>query len=78
MKDKTHSMNRGFSGAPEKGFERLPDSEVPQRRKYKAEQLKDGNMYDDKALMDYENCDGDEPGTDVGGFLPRNNYSDRF
>lgn len=78
MKDKTHSMNRGHGGAPEQGFERIPDSEVPQRKKYKSEQLKDAGLLNDSALMDYENVDGDEPGVEWGGFLKRNNYSDRY
>lgn len=78
MKDKTHAMNRGFDGAPESGFEKISDSEVPRRRKYKTEQLKDAHLLGNQALTDYENPHGSDEGTDNGGFLPRNNYSDRY
>lgn len=78
MKDKTHTMNMGYSAQEAAdGFERLADGSVPQRRKYKREQLKDAGLLNDKALSEFENQDGDE-GASSPGFLPRNNYSDRF
>lgn len=79
MKIKVHDMNRGYSSEEaSEGFERISDSQVPQRRRYKDEQLKDAGLLHDEALRKFENQDGDEPGVDLGGFLPRSNYSDRF
>lgn len=77
MKDKTHAMNRGHGGA-DKGYETIPDSEVPTRKKYKDRQMRCAGLLDDTALSEYENRDGDEGAEDLGGFLPRNNYSERY
>ena len=48
MKDKTHAMNRGFSGASEKGYEKLPDGEMASTRDRKKRQLKWANLDDTK------------------------------
>lgn len=77
MKDKTHAMNRGHGGA-DKGYETIPDAEVPRRRQYKREQMRDAHLLGNEGLQEYENADGSDEGTERGGFLPRNNYSDRF
>jgi hypothetical protein len=78
MKDKTDAMNRGHGNAPEKGYESIPDSEVPKRRVYKNDQLKGAGLLDNKALQ-YQEDMNDEYGNDeIGGFLPRNNFHDRF
>ena len=39
--------------------------------------MRQGNLAENAALQKYENPQGDGGGTDVGGFLKRNNYSDR-
>lgn len=78
MKDKTHAMNRGHGGAPEKGFERIADGEVPQRRAYKKNQLQDAGLFDNDGRINVEEEWGCESADNRGGFLPRNNTSDRF
>ena len=78
MKDKTQSMNSGISGAgAEKGYEKIPNSEMATRRDRKDRQLKWANLEDNKALMDYENYTNADNDWLNGGFLPRNNYEDR-
>ncbi len=78
MKDKTNSMNRGSSvgGGAEKGYEKIPSSEVMTTRDRKMRQLGWANLEDNVALMQYENMDGADEDF-YGGFLPRNNYEDR-
>ena len=61
-----------------KGYDKLPDSEVPKRRTYKRDQMQDAHLLGNDALQEYENPDGSLEGTGIGGFLPRNNYGDRF
>lgn len=84
MKDKTSLMNMRNDGAPpigegaENGFQRIPDSEVPSRRAYKKDQLEGAALWGNEALTMAENPHGDEDSSSIGGFLPRNNYSDRF
>lgn len=78
MKDKTDAMNRGHGGAPDKGYESIPDSEVPMRRKYKKEQLQDAGLFDNDGRVAIEEEWGVESDDNRGGFLPRNNTSDRF
>lgn len=78
MKDKTHSMNRGFSaGEAEQGFEKIPNSEMSTRRDRKMRQLGWANLEDNEALMCYENMEGADEDYPFNGFLPRNNYEDR-
>lgn len=79
MKDKTHSMNRGQSvgSGAEMGFEKIPNSEVKTTWDRKRRQLGWANLEDDTALMKYENVE-DRDEDMYGGFLPRNNYEDRF
>jgi hypothetical protein len=80
MKDKTNMMNRDApvgTGA-EKGYEKISNSQVPTRRAYKRDQLEDAALWGNPAIQDFENPHGDEDSSDIGGFLPRNNYSDRF
>lgn len=79
MKDKTQSMNRGgFGAGTEQGFGCIPNSEVPTRRAYKKDQMEGAALYGNEALTKAENPHGDEDSSGIGGFLPRNNYSDRF
>ena len=84
MKDKTSLMNMNNTGdAPtgvgaEMGFQRIPASEVPGRRAYKKDQLQGAALLGNEALMRAENPQGDDDSSNIGGFLPRNNYSDRF
>lgn len=73
MKDKTDSMN---SGNPVKGFEKIPSSQVPTRRAYKRDQLEGAGLYD--VLIPFEDKEVVSDVGDFGGFLPRNNTSDRF
>lgn len=78
MKDKTHSMNMETDGVGAvKGYERLSNSEVMSERARKLRQMKWANIEDNDALQKYENkYDSDEDM--YGGFLPRNNYEDRY
>lgn len=78
MKDKTHSMNRDAVGSgSQAGYEKIPNSEVKSSRDRKMRQLGWANLEDNDALLKYENMyDADED--TVGGFLPRNNYEDRY
>lgn len=75
MKDKTHSMNMGYSGdGAVNGFEKCgkPESTdaTHQRR------MKQGGLAGNEALEFYENpSDGQVP--PAGGFLRRNNYGQR-
>ena len=39
--------------------------------------MEQGNLTGNEALYKVENPEGDGGGVDVGGFLKRNNYSDR-
>lgn len=48
------------------------------RREKKREQMRDAHLLGNDALQEYENPNGSLEGTDIGGFLPRNNYGDRF
>lgn len=77
MKDKTHAMNRGLSAEDaECGYS---DAGKPAlRRAYKNNQLKDASLLGNKNLMDFESAGDDKPDTEMGGFLPRNNYTDRY
>ena len=84
MKDKTSLMNmrnQGYSpigeGA-ERGYEKISASEVPTRRQYKKDQLEGAALWGNEALTKAENPHGDEDSSNIGGFLPRNNYSDRY
>ena len=81
MKDKTHSMNSGYnagSGA-EKGYKKLPDGEIATTWDRKKRQLDWANLEDNNALLNYENVrERDEDTHQGGGFLPRNNYEDRY
>lgn len=77
MKDKTDAMNRGFDGAPEKGYEKLSDSATASTRDRKKRQLKWANLDDNEAMKCFENTEDMDEDMDVG-FLPRNNYEDRF
>ena len=78
MKDKTHSMNMDTGGAGAvSGFERLPDSEIATTRDRKERQMKWANLEDNKALAQFENCEYSDEDFD-GGFIPRNNYEDRY
>ena len=78
MKDRTNSMNRGFSAGAgsEKGFEKLPDSEIASTRDRKNRQLRWANLDDNEAMQCFENTYDMDQDMD-GGFLPRNNYEDR-
>lgn len=79
MKDKTHAMNSGNgAGVPDKGYERISSSEVPQRRAYKKAQLQDAGLFDNEGRLNVEEEWGIESDDNRGGFLPRNNTSDRF
>lgn len=40
--------------------------------------MKQGGLAGNDALREYENPEGDGGGVSFGGFLKRNNYSDRF
>ena len=76
MKDRTDSMNMDFGGeGAVKGFTD-PGTPEPTNAGHKR-RMQQANLSQDKALQNYENVDGDEGGVDVGGFLKRNNYSDR-
>lgn len=78
MKDKTHSMNMEASGSGAvKGYEKIPDSEIKTTRDRKDRQLKWANLEDNPALLQYENYAAGDEDFD-GGFLPRNNYEDRY
>lgn len=77
MKDKTDAMNRGFGGAPESGYEKLSDSGMASTRDRKKRQLKWANLDDNEAMEFVENTEDADEDMDVG-FLPRNNYEDRF
>ena len=78
MKDKTHSMNmaHGGSGAVN-GYEKLSTADLMTERQRKTRQLEWANLEDNKALMDYENVTNADSDF-YGGFLPRNNYEDRY
>ena len=77
MKDKTHSMNMGLSA--EDAARGYGDAGVPestdaghQRR------MRQGGLSGNQALTEYENPNGDGGGrVQPGGFLRRNNYSER-
>lgn len=79
MKDKTDSMNRGFGvgAGAEKGYEKLPDSEIQNSRERKNRQLKWANLDDNTAMEVFENTYEMDQDMEQGGFLPRNNYEDR-
>ena len=79
MRDKSASMNRGFSvgAGAEKGYEKIPDSEIATTRDRKERQLKWANLEDNEALLKYENVMDMDEDFD-GGFIPRNNYEDRY
>lgn len=84
MKDKTHDMNRGFSAADaEKGYEDV-SSEVTTRRQYRARKNLEAGFEGPTAplnsSLEIESVteeDADDDGG-IGGFLPRNNYKDRY
>jgi hypothetical protein len=78
MKDKTDAMNRGFGGAPEKGYEKEPTGDLAGWRDRKKRQLKWANLDDNEAMNFVENMEKADEDYDIGGFLPRNNYEDRF
>ena len=78
MKDKTHNMNMGLSKEDaDRGYGDPGGTQFGQymtRRQYKHDQLKGVGL--DKVLVPFE--DKEVEGTGMGGFLPRNNTSDRF
>ena len=78
MKNKTDSMNMGLSS--EDAARGYGDAGVPMSRKqYKNRQLNVAGLLSDEALMEYENRDGaDMNDAAPRGFLPRNNYDDRY
>lgn len=76
MKDKTHSMNMAHGGeGAQKGYMDAGTPE-PTTAGHKR-RMAQGNLSGNDALTQFENPMGDGGGTDVGGFLKRNNYSDR-
>ena len=76
MKDKTHSMNSGNGGeGAQKGYTDAGTPE-PTNAGHKR-RMAQGDLSGNAALSEYENPAGDGGGTDVGGFLKRNNYSSR-
>jgi hypothetical protein len=76
MKDKTHAMNGEMSSADaEQGFGNAGKPST--RRQYKDNQQACADLEGNEALEKAENPDG-SPGYQVGGFLPRNNSSDRY
>lgn len=76
MKDRTHSMNAPHGG--EGSVNGYTDPGKPQTtRARKDRQMKWANLEDNEGLREYEGMEGaDEDFTD--GFLPRNNYEDRY
>lgn len=78
MKDKTHDMNRGYSTSEaEAGCEILPNSDMATSHDRKMRAFKWANLAGNEAMMEYENFDA--ASDDLGaGFIPRNNYEDRF
>lgn len=77
MKDKTDSMNRGFSAADaERGY-MDPGSPPPTNAQHRR-RMQQGALAGNDALKEYENPNGDADASGRGGFLKRNNYSDRF
>lgn len=78
MKDKTDSMNRDAIGPGSQfGYEKQPDSEIQSFRDRKNRQLKWANLEDNEALLRYENVLNADEDFEAG-FLPRNNFEDRF
>ncbi len=78
MKDKTHSMNmeHGGSGAVN-GYEKVSTADLASTADRKARQMKWANLEDNEALACFENTEERDEDFD-GGFLPRNNYEDRY
>ena len=75
MKDKTHSMNAGGGEGAQKGY---TDAGSPgDANAYHKRRMEQGNLAGNAALTEFENPSGDGGGTDVGGFVKRNNYSSR-
>ena len=79
MKDKTHSMNMDSGGdGVVNGF---TDAGMPStRREQKMKQLKAAGLYDELQRDDInESAEMANSGNkQPGGFLPRNNFDDRF
>lgn len=80
MKDKTHSMNMDTGGdGAVNGYTKLPTTDLKSRRDRKDRQMKWANLEDNEGLQCYEGMDGADEDYDFpGGFLPRNNYEDRY
>ena len=76
MRDKTHSMNMAHGG--EGAVKGYTDAGTPEATTAgHKRRMAQGDLSGNAALSQYENPNGDGGGTDVGGFLKRNNYSDR-
>jgi len=80
MKDKTHDMNRGYSTEEaECGYDKIPNGEMASSWDRKKRQLDWANLDDNQAMLRVENLEVRDEDYDIkGGFLPRNNYEDRF
>lgn len=77
MKNKTDAMNSGLSS--EDALNGFGNAGKPVSRKaYKTDQMKGAALYGNEALTKAENPMGDDEKSHIGGFLPRNNYSDRY
>ena len=78
MKDKTHSMNMDSGGdGAVNGYERVSTKDLASWRDRKNRQLRWANLEDNVAMENFENTANDDEDMDFG-FLPRNNYEDRF
>jgi hypothetical protein len=78
MKDKTHAMNQ------DRGEDVIPNSEIVTRRQYRKRKNMEAGLDGPTAplnsslqIEDVNEENADDDGG-IGGFLPRNNYEDRF
>jgi hypothetical protein len=83
VKDKTHDMNRGYSAdIAEAGCEIIPNSEVTTRSQYRKRKDGEAGMKGPTAprnsSLEIDSVYEDDDKSGIGGFLPRNNYKDRF
>jgi len=78
VKDKTHAMNQ------DRGVDVIPNSEVVTRKQYRKRKDKEAGFDGPTAarnsslqIEDVTEENADDDGG-IGGFLPRNNYEDRY
>lgn len=74
MKDKTHEMNQ------DRGEGVISSSEIVTRTQYRKRKNEEAGLEGPTAARgsSLEISEETDDSSDIGGFLPRNNYTDRF